>query len=94
MQIVSKHAYDRLPFHHGATRTLTTNVWVSSNGDLYRTKHEREVHPTLTGIDWHVGTLHRLTPEGDPVGAPLFTKHVRMASTTDMHRALLAEIPE
>ena len=93
MQIVSKHAYARQPFHHGATRTLTTNVWMSASGDLYRTMHEREEHPIETGTNWHVGTLHRLTPAGDPIGEPVFTR-IRMPIGGCMHRDLISRIPE
>ena len=93
MQLVHTLDVDLKAFHHGAVRTLTMRLWQHESGALYRTEHEREVHPTLTGIDWHVATLYQPDVDGR-LGTPLFTKHLRMASTTDMHKALLAEIPE
>ena len=93
MQLIRKYEVNPKPFHHGAVRTVTMCLWQHESGALYRTKHEREEHPTLTGIDWHVGALYQPDANG-ALGAPLFTKHVRMASDTDMHKALLAEISE
>jgi len=107
MKLIHTLDVDLKPFHHGAVRTLTMCLWQHPTGALYRTEHEREEHPTLTGIDWHEGTLYQPSIDGrcgrpqrgrgTPIErwcTPLFTKHIRMASTTDMHKALLAEIPE
>jgi len=93
MKLIRTYEVNPKAFHHGAVRTVTMCLWQAASGALYRTKHEREEHPTLTGIDWHVGTLYQPDVDGR-LGTPLFTKHIRMASTTDMHKALLAEIPE